>query len=344
MKRLVVCCDGTWNTAGQKFPTNVKRLYAALSDTGADGVRQEGCYVQGVGTKPRERILGGAFGWGLSANIKDAYRFVVEHFEPGDELFLLGFSRGAYTARSTAGFIRNAGILTEKHRGRIDEAYDLYRDRGKHPREDVATEFRAKYSHETRIRFIGVWDTVGSLGIPLTGLHLAKWLNRRWQFHDTDLSSWVDAAFHAVAIDERRRPFVPTMWKQRQGAAAQTVEQVWFSGVHSDVGGGYADHELADIALLWMADRAESCGLAFRKGALDPPAVAPRADGRMHNSRKDLYLLFRPAERKLGQPDVVNELVASSAIARLDGDPSYAPNLRAYRQSSACKETPVRLA
>lgn len=333
MRRLVVCCDGTWSTASRTAPTNVVRLHRALAEVGDDGVPQRSCYVEGVGTRPLERLLGGVFGFGLSANVQDGYRFLVETFEPGDELFLLGFSRGAYTARSLAGLVRNVGVLRREHVGRQDEAYALYRDRAEHPAGEASTAFRARWSHETRIRVVGVWDTVGSLGIPFGGLDLVRRTNRRWQFHDTTLSSRVDAAFHAVAIDERRGPFVPTLWHTEPAAperAGQRVEQVWFSGVHSDVGGGYRGTGLSDLALLWMADRLRECGLALRPERLTPPHVAPSPHGRLHDSRRCVYALLPPAERTLGVVAPTQEHVASSAVERQEADPGYAPNLRTY--------------
>src|SRR6266540_1375162 len=221
-KRLVLCCDGTWNTAEQKSPTNVTKLYNALAREDAAGNEQRPFYHVGVGVKPSERIRGGAFGFGLSRNVKDTYRFIVENFEPGDELFFFGFSRGAFTARSTAGFVRNSGILRRENIDRVDQAYALYRSRSAHPRGEEAQLFRNSYSHETRIRFIGVWDTVGALGIPLSGLRLVNLVNRRWQFHDTELSSTVDAAFQALAIDEQRGPFRPAIWTR---TGSQTCEQ-----------------------------------------------------------------------------------------------------------------------
>ncbi len=167
--------------------------------------------------------------------------------------FFFGFSRGAFTARSTAGLVRNAGVLRADQVGRVDEAYDLYRKRLAHPRSAEAQRFRDAYAVETGIRLIGVWDTVGALGIPLSGLRLVNVVNRRWQFHDTDLSTTVGSAFQAVAIDEKRKPFKPTIWKQQPDApASQQLEQVWYAGVHSDVGGGYPQRQLADITLWWM--------------------------------------------------------------------------------------------
>jgi len=180
----------------------------------------------------------------------------MHNFEPDDELFFFGFSRGAYTARSTVGFVRNAGILRLENADRIDEAYALYRDRATHPRDIESQLFRRSFSRETRIRFIGVWDTVGALGIPWSGMPGIELINRRWQFHDTDLSTTVDAAFQALAIDEKRPPFEPAIWSQQPDAVGQRLEQVWFAGVHCDVGGGYPDSTLADMRHWGQAARA----------------------------------------------------------------------------------------
>ncbi|MBM7809042.1 uncharacterized protein (DUF2235 family) [Geodermatophilus bullaregiensis] len=353
-KRLVLCCDGTWNTAdqerdGRPCPTNVTKVALAVDDRGEDGVEQRVYYQRGVGTKPGERLRGGAFGVGLSRNVQDAYRFVVEHYDPGDELFFLGFSRGAYTARSTVGLIRNCGVLRREHAGRLKEAHTLYRSRAVRPRDLESQLFRRSYSHEPRIRFLGVWDTVGSLGIPSVGLGLSRIANRRLEFHDTRLSSTVDAAYQALAVDERRRPFAPTLWDRRSVAGRAQVEQVWFTGDHCDVGGGHRESELADIALLWMVDRARSCGLGFRDDAFrrsgdgGPAAydgrtfpVDPDPLGRLHDSRRWAFRLLRPHSRAIGQEDPSSESVAASAVRRheLLGE-EYAPRgLLAYLAGS----------
>ena len=326
-KRLIVCCDGTWNTADAPAPTNVTKVALAISPTGRDGVQQRVFYHPGVGTKRWERVRGGAFGFGLSRNVRDTYRFLGQNFDPGDQLYFLGFSRGAFTARSTAGLVRNCGILRREHADRIYEAYQLYRDRSNttHPRSVAARLSRRTYSHETPIRFIGVWDTVGALGIPLSGSLLADMINRRYQFHDTDLSGSVAAAFHAVAIDERRGPFRPTLWKQPPGApAGQHIEQVWFAGVHCDVGGGYPQHGLSDVPLLWMVDRARSCGLTFEPTAFTrsterTPLVRP------HESRTGLYRLISPFIRRIGVTDQAHEYAASSAVELYEQTPWYRP-------------------
>lgn len=343
-KRLVLCCDGTWSTAEQKAATNVVKVKGSVAPTDDNGMEQRVFYQAGVGTKSGERVRGGVFGFGLSRDVRNAYRFVVENFEPGDELFLLGFSRGAYTARSTVGLLRNAGVLRRDQAHRIDEAYALYRSRAKRkrPASQESERFRRAYSHETRIRFIGVWDTVGALGVPFTGSWATRLINRRWSFHDTTLSSSVDVACHALAIDEKRGPFEPAIWQRAESARSQHCEQVWFAGDHSDVGGGYREAALSDIALLWMVDRAQFAGLVFkadafaRTGSDDLKArnagkyVAPNAHGKLHDARTGIFRALPRFDRRLGIADD-HEAVASCAVERHRKDRRYAPaGLTAY--------------
>ncbi|WP_326954153.1 DUF2235 domain-containing protein [Amycolatopsis sp. NBC_01286] len=342
MKRLVICCDGTWNTpdqtsGGTPSPTNVTKLALAVAGE-FDGVPQRLYYHRGVGSYGRARLRGGAFGVGVAHDVLRAYRFVVENYEPDDEIFLFGFSRGAYTARSVAGLIRNAGVLKPAAVERIDDAYALYRARSIKPRDIESELFRRSYSHEdTRIRFIGVWDTVGALGIPTIGpKFLMDRINRRFAFHDTELSSRVDVAMHAVAIDERRKAFRPALWTRHDDAGDQVVEQVWFSGVHSDVGGGYPDSSLADVALRWLAGRAAEHGLGLRNGAFTTeagwgvenlPAVHANPLGEIHESRTGIYRLQRPLARlHLDLREAVAMSVASSAARRRhDAGAAYCP-------------------
>ncbi|SDM00998.1 Uncharacterized alpha/beta hydrolase domain [Geodermatophilus siccatus] len=346
-KRLVICCDGTWNTPdqaaeGRPCPTNVTKVALEVAKNGTGNWVQCVYYLRGVGTARGERIRGGAFGVGLSRNVKEAYRTIVDNYDEGDELFFFGFSRGAFTARSTVGFVRNCGVLKRQHASRVDEAYELYRDRGAHPRGTESELFRRSYSYEPDITFIGVWDTVGALGIPVRGL---GWLNKRWAFHDTKLSSKVKNAFHALAIDEKRGPFQPTLWEPHDGdvhPADQRLEQVWFSGVHCGVGGGYADTSLSDIALLWMVQRAKECGLVFNQDAFPPlpsedppddnrPRLAPTYDGRLRESRTGLYLASLKHHREIGNRHARTESVASTAVLRHQQDRSYRPpRLGAY--------------
>ncbi|RBY97783.1 DUF2235 domain-containing protein [Blastococcus sp. TF02-8] len=340
-KRLVICCDGTWNTPdqaaeGRPCPTNVTKVALEVAPRGDDGRDQCVYYLRGVGTEKGERLRGGGFGMGLSRNVQDAYRTIVQNFEPGDEIFLFGFSRGAFTARSTVGFVRNCGVLKPQEAHRVEEAYELYRARGAHPRGTESELFRRSYSWEAEITFIGVWDTVGALGIPVRGM---GWLNRRWAFHDTKLSSIVKNAFHALAIDEQRGPFRPTLWEPHDEDAhpvGQRLEQVWFSGVHCGVGGGYADTGLSDIALLWMVERAKECGLTFlpdafsslpegRRPTDNRPHPLPCADGPLRDSRTALYKLLPRHHRRIGSTHERTETVASTAVLRHRQIPTYRP-------------------
>lgn len=337
MKRIVLCCDGTWSTAAQPVATNVERFAKEVAPQAPDGTVQVVHYHAGVGTLPGERLLGGAFGYGLSAVVRDVYRGLVTAFSPGDEIVAIGFSRGAYTARSVVGLIRNCGVLRPEHVDRVDAAYALYRrrDDASHPDAAEAAQFRAAYSVETRIRFVGVWDTVGSLGIPLSGIALVDALNRPWQFHDTRLSSTVDAACHAVAVDEHRRPFRPTLWAAPTDGDVPR-HQTWFAGCHGDVGGGNPRHGLSDVALRWMAQHAADAGLAFlpdsplspgRAGGGSPRIgdVTPDPLGPVNETMTWAYRLLGRYVRGIGTTDPTAEAVADSVVTREGADPGYRP-------------------
>lgn len=342
-KRIVICCDGTWNTPDQKDggkerPTNVVKLARALKPVTSTGTVQVVFYNQGVGTgNILDRILGGAFGAGLSEKILEAYRFLVHNYLPGDDIFLIGFSRGAYTARSLAGLIRNCGILKKEKADLIDDAYNLYRDRSgtTHPSGEQATGFRQSNSFEPRIKFIGVWDTVGALGIPISKLN---WFGRnKYDFHDVKLSSMVDFAYHAVAIDEKRKPYEPSLWQC--DTEGQVVEQVWFTGVHTNVGGGFSDTALSNIALRWMIDKARP-HLEFEDGYLDMLDPNPVTDYKGPIRKNDSWMdIFGTRDRTLGNGAASKEFVHTSAKQRYDEAVSgYHPdNLGKYLSLDECK-------
>ncbi|MCW2986193.1 MAG: Peptidoglycan binding protein [Conexibacter sp.] len=348
-KSIVIACDGTWNrpdqiSHGTVAPTNVTKIALAVPDADGEGREQKLFYEPGVGTRPLEHLRGGAFGIGISRNIRDCYRFLAKCYAPGDDLYLFGFSRGAFTARSIAGLIGNCGILQPEHVDRVDDAYRLYRnhDAPTRPSGIEARVFRRMYAYDdVPIRFVGVWDTVGALGIP-TGVLRLPWLTKRWAFHDVRLGAHVRTACHALAIDERRGPFAPTLWtRQDPRPADQTLDQVWFSGVHCDVGGGPGQPGLAEIPLLWMAERAAQAGLAFKDGwfmptsAPDPDKrhvgqeVSPDALADFSDSRKGQYRLVAPNVRTLIGTDRGSP--ATSAWRRVREKHGYdPPNLRAY--------------
>lgn len=342
MKRLIICCDGTWNSAdqvknGELAPTNVLRIASRVAKR--DGpVPQIVYYDQGVGTgNVLDRLTGGAFGHGLEDNIHDAYRFLVGNYEAGDELFLFGFSRGAFTVRSITGMIRKCGILRRDVVTRYPEALTLYRD-AQRPDDPGPTGFRDRYSvtgtGDIPVKLIGVWDTVGSLGIPLRGL---RWLTRsQYQFHDTELSGTVAHAYHALAVDEHRAPFEPALW-QHKPKPPQVVEQVWFAGVHSDVGGGYGRSGATDITLGWMLDKARGADLALDGPTISAYPLSPDPVAPLHDSKTGLYRLTRGIDRPIGltardpkkpraprRPDPTQS-VHSSVRDRWDKDPKYRP-------------------
>ena len=337
-KRIVVCCDGTWNTPdkcrdGVYAITNVARVALGTPLIGADGREQAVYYDKGVGTGKFDILRGGVFGWGLSRNIRKAYAFLIRCYEPGDDIFLFGFSRGAYTVRSLAGLIRNSGLLKRNFEEKIGEAYELYRRPGgvEKPRSNRMTLFRKSFSHDTRIHFIGVWDTVGALGVPM--LINIPFLSRRWTFHDVKLSTHVDNAFHALAVDEHRKPLTPAIWEQqadslalRRGGRPQRLEQVWFAGSHSDVGGGYPENEsgLSRLSLEWMAERARECGLEIEI----PPET--KSLDKVHDSMTFPYkILHKRMERKINGTG--HETLHPSVLKRYRDDTSYCPrNVRDY--------------
>jgi hypothetical protein len=226
--------------------------------------------------------------------------------------------------------LRNSGLLRREHGDRLDTAYQLYRSRrpDTHPREREAVLFRRTFAHEAPIHFIGVWDSVGALGVPIqiTGL-----INRRLQFHDTELSSKIRFAYQALAIDERRRFFSPALWTTKAPAADQTLEQVWFIGAHSNVGGGYPDQGLSDLASLWMAEKAQACGLAL---ALSELKASPDRRRPPDDSRKGLYRLLPAVWRAIGADESGRESLHESVVRRYLEDPRYRPrNLESYLQA-----------
>ena len=308
MKRLVVCADGTWKSRDDSSDaTNVEKLHDAVSPVAADGTRQVARYFPGVGTSRSERLLGGAFGVGLSRNVQECYRWLAREWQPGDELHLFGFSRGAFTVRSLAGMIRNVGLLPADGLARVQEAYGHYRDKDVAWRPDgaKAVAWRGQHSREVeRIRCVGVWDTVGALGVPTSG-PLGWWTRRRWGFHDVQLSGRVEHGYHALAVDERRRAFAPALWQADDAHDGQQhVEQVWFAGAHSDVGGGRPSCGLSDTTLWWMAGRARTAGLELAQHSLREVTDDDACDSDLTDSYRRIYRLQAPLVREIGAPPV----------------------------------------
>jgi len=319
-KSLFVFCDGTWNTPeqedeGQQAPTNVFRLYQHIKET----PQQVRYYDTGVGTQGGiDSLTGGAFGYGLYENIQQAYQFIIEYYEPGTKIYLFGFSRGAYTVRSLAGLIDAVGILTCADCVQIERAYQLYRE-SYQDKKKLADFFKQNSHPSKQIEFVGVWDTVGALGIPLRSLH---WITAsKYEFHNTELGSHIRHGYHAVAIDEKRRQFEPVLWSKSEGDSNQKplqhIEQRWFVGSHSNVGGGYRDQRLADITLHWMK---EKLSYANPKIQFDGVLELNRSHkGELIESRGGMYLAswVDPEIRKVFSENVLNETIDPTVYERI---------------------------
>ena len=339
MKRIVICADGTWNRPEKDikkdYPTNVLKLARAISPVGKDGVDQVVFYDWGLGSY-NDKFSAGTFGKGINKNIMDCYRFIVQNYALGDELYFFGFSRGAYTVRSLAGFLNNCGILKNARANLIQKAFDMYKSADIHPGDETSHAFRKlnsvnikldglsreekkKYTHDgcPKIHFVGVFDTVGALGIPFSVL---GFLNEKHMFHDTKIGPNMLYARHAMAIDEKRDDFQPTIWKQRDGV---DIQQVWFAGVHSDVGGGYTPDEggivAADYPLKWISEEARRVGLVFSSHLASRLKPSPTAT--LHDSKRGIYKIAGTHVRTVLSYLDIHE----SVKARWDSDPGYRP-------------------
>jgi uncharacterized protein (DUF2235 family) len=326
-KRLIVCCDGTWNQPDSEHITNIEKIARTVQSNPrkTGGVYQLVYYINGVGGGgySADRLLGGAIGMGLFHNVIACYRFLAQNFEPGDEIFIFGFSRGAYTARSLAGMLEGVGLLTKQElvKERLPWAVHLYRGTPLKAGAfgESVDEFKHDHCHPSDVSgvtFLGVFDTVGALGVP-------GFRRSTPRFHNVALGSGVKRARHAMAINETRLKFQPTFWElapppvdaplkmptpegakqAAQDAAAQEayalardagehprVKQVWFEGAHSDIGGGYGETGLSDTTLLWMAKEAWAAGLVFDAALLDT-YVNSGSDPICHDPLNPMYRL-----------------------------------------------------
>lgn len=356
MRRLIALFDGTWEKP--ESCTNVERLRRLVAPRDAAGVEQRVEYFPGVGTGVASglaHLLGGAFGYGFSSTVRDGYRWLCRQWQAGDEIWLFGFSRGAYTARSVAGMIRKCGLLRRAADGTVGDnaiaaAYAFYRDAAVKPGDAAAVAWRAARSAETDIHFIGVWETVGALGIP----HTAAWFpyaRARYEFHDTELSRIVKHAYQALALDEHRANFAPAKWTRDPGTLAPgescadwkagqiEVEQRWFVGSHGDVGGGYrndgtdrAPDLLPDLPLAWLQGKAMAAGLGCTERFLPPPGADLGTPHPSYGEFMDgLYKFFSPPYNRViggGVNETVDESVWRHARATEYRSPTLARALR----------------
>jgi uncharacterized protein (DUF2235 family) len=334
MKRIVVCADGTWNVrdqvdekTGKRRPTNVTKIARAVRARSAVGVDQVVFYHDGLGTRgPLDKVTGGAFGTGIEDNVRTLYRFIVYNYQPDDELYLFGFSRGAFTVRTLVGFLNLVGLVEKDDDYYVPEIYDCYEQN-----ERPGSPAWQKAFHNVKnaqpcppIKFVGVWDTVGALGAPgVIGRVASAFNGNKYAYHDVGLNEHILNAYHALAIDERRKPFVPTLWTRPAGWTGQ-LQQAWFPGVHSNVGGGYTPDGLANEALHWMVGKAKALGLEFDHSYL--AFFRPRFDSKLHDSMSVKYRLMGPVAREIGRQRADGECIHEAAIKRMsDGPSSYAP-------------------
>lgn len=358
-KRIAIFLDGTWNTVNDN--TNVWRLKSLLAPKGKDGLEQLPYYSTGVGTVRGERLRGGMFGYGLNDEIIRAYEWLIDCYNSGDDIFIFGFSRGAYTARSLSGLIGKCGLLAAGAPLSVSQLYARYRrgsvaltirdllEAQQKGRTDFDLEERwiLKYSQAIDVEFLGVWDTVGALGLPFGNLPI---LGRRdMQFLNTGIRVSNRFAFHALAVDEHRKAFAPTPWTvdypkngppPHHHRTFEQVEQRWFVGAHANVGGGCQNDLLAQRPLKWIMDKAVTRGLAFRHGvdfddvSRQLPAISDSYSEFMHGAYKLLtggqpfYREIGPAPMPSSQDQMrenINETIDASVFERWQADAAYRP-------------------
>jgi uncharacterized protein (DUF2235 family) len=331
-KNIVICADGTGNTTIKGRGTNVFKLYEAVDGNGHRNdpslVPQVAIYHDGVGTESLRwlRIFSGATGWGLSRNVKQLYGELARVYDPGDRIFLFGFSRGAFTVRTLAGLINTCGILDVTRYGSnrlfqkgLRVAYREYRRKYQ---TWVSLKLRGKRMPDPRqvqyhcvdipgfddatppvVQFIGVWDTVDAVGLPFRLADIVNTLFWRFKFPDTTLSAKVGHACHALAVDEARHSFTPLLWNESQEDRSRParIEQVWFAGAHSNVGGGYPRQGMSLTALDWMMTRAEAFGLRFHQDVRIAYRSAADANDKRYDSRTGLGIFYRWMPRDVQQ-------------------------------------------
>ena len=344
MKKLIVCVDGTWNSPsmednGEPAPTNVFKFYRALED-GCDD--QCAYYHTGIGTEKGRvgNILDGAFGGSLEDHIRDVYLWLAERYEEEDQIFLLGFSRGAFTVRCVASMLKRPGLVVlgsdkrlQAKREAVGRAYEAYADRDQEAEVHLPDDEFHDDGEAVPVQFLGVWDTVGALGIPdeLEFTNLLFDRKDRWEFHDTVLGENVKTARHAMALDEIRASFTVSRWDPSSFAGKdKDVKEKWFPGVHGDIGGGYQDSSLADLALEWMIDEAEQAGVRFRNNVREQVQGCPL--GVMHQSYKGVFAAFRSRPRRapmvVGSEPSLDQSVIERQQARLINAFEYWPTKR----------------
>jgi uncharacterized protein (DUF2235 family) len=332
-KTLIVCCDGTWNSPDQKGgPTNVTKIARAICPENDAGEAQVVYYDEGVGTGNwLDRFLGGAVGIGLARNVQRAYRFLCLNYRPDDRLVLIGFSRGAFTVRSLAGLVGLVGLLRKGDLDKMPAIWSFYRTP---PDERDEGQIDQRWiARKPDIDLIVVWDTVGAMGVPFG---LFRWVGRsKYKFHNVQISPKIKRAYQALAVDEHRRNFAPAIWDTAKGLSpGQQVEQRWFAGAHSNVGGGYGNAVLSDIALRWIRSKVSDFVklddeyFMSKIGDLQPK----QARGTLVNSCGFPWVLVGRINRTIGSD--ATETVDDSVLWRRDATESDEYKPRPYQPAN----------
>jgi len=335
MKNIVLCADGTGHRGGYGRDTNVYKTYKAV-DINSPGVDQYTFYDQGVGTDKSDTsknkyrtALSGAFGFGFRNNVLHLYHFLARSYNPGDAIFLFGFSRGAATVRAFAGFINACGLVDRNHSSvqtngafdgdkfqeLVEQAFECYQNNKNKPaQQKFKDQYAVKESihapnGDLKIKFVGVWDTVSALGFSQDFSLLLKWIFSTaekisnmipWlahDFYDYELNNSIENAYHALSIDDERTTFHPLVWNEKNFTGH--VEQVWFAGVHSNVGGGYPRTGLSDIALQWMQSKAQAHGLVLYQDHLTAIQDSANIYDKLYDSRDGVAIYYRYGPRNL---------------------------------------------
>ena len=341
---IVICCDGTGNEFGVKN-SNVIKLFSILDKSRKNHIVY---YHPGIGTTGLTgflnrgkawflRTLGAAIGYGIRQDVADCYRFLMNNYSgPEDKIFIFGFSRGAYTARILCSMLHEFGLMNKGNDNLIDYAYKLF-NKPEDKKENIQQEFKQTFSRECKPYFVGLWDTVSSVGLLWDPTHFP------YTYRNPDIK----IGRHAISIDERRCMFRQNLWAKEE--PGQSIVQVWFPGVHSDIGGGYTPYDQCGIsqgALKWMIAEAVSAGLIVdtlkEEGLFQTPNVAPDSTARLHTSLKGFwwilefipkrYFDFKTKEMRMkwwhpSEPRFIPEesLVHSSVIERMEKVPAYKP-------------------
>lgn len=314
-KNIVIFSDGTGQEGGTDHNSNVYSLFNLILDRSS---RQISFYDKGLGTGWR-KATGNIAGRGFSKNVIQCYEFIFQNFEHDDKIFLFGFSRGAATVRSLAGLIHLFGILPRSRSELIKEAWKIYKIKDAKTRKERANEFVSlNHTMWANVQFLGVWDTVAALGIPNTRIdRVINWLIPHG-FHDFNLSESIRHACHALAIDDVRKTFYPVLFEPDL-KEDQTLRQVWFMGMHTDVGGGYIEKELSAIVLEWMVQHAVRQGLhIYKPKKRKSPICLPDPNGKMHNSRDKFWkrAIFKAKPRDWDQSRFGRAVVHESVTLR----------------------------